>query len=660
MQARAKFLVAIIWLSIGCSWAIAAVFWRFEHFRPHAVWATASISSIVIPTAWLFCLTIGRLRRGPDGLRAIGWFLVGATPVVWSGAYLTDVAIRANAREPLAFSTPLRCAAIWVSSVMDLEARWRYSRWTEGGHSILLDRGQTENAQHLVEQMDNHMRSMSELLGKPVPDERFMWVRGSLLGQNSRAICTWALCGDEATPSRLTGLDRHEAAHTLITAMSGPDQDPPNVLIEGWAESQSNDRDDLIEALWSRQQDGQAYSLQELVDTDFYITNDGPVYWEGGPVAIFLMERYGPEKFFELYSGVRRSTFHGDCYRILGNSWRDIDDQFWPWLEQEAARIRARSRTNVPDEPEVVLSDSVSPQMWQGLVRAYRAVPKSPWDSLPTNVAFEVRLERQDTDVEQEIRDQISTHSFKAVFEDGDFWIKEDYSRHMDCYVKASGDGWAVLYGDTLNSLSGRTGNAAKSETPCHVAKNLMRLHSGSGVVAVEDILGLSSPEKPDRIQITTLEQLPSEEAKHWRICGSKHYLHTEGDFDIWFELEVAPEFDWRVTWNRFRTEDGGPWKSTSRVTYRRQSGFVLPWEVSTRHDSTPDNHSSIQIRWSELTADQQLELKGEVDMAAALGPASAPLSYPWTRRFLIAAVAGIPILGLVLLGASRRAQCVD
>ena len=85
--------------------------------------------------------------------------------------------------------------------------------------------------------MDSHLQAMAQLLGQPVPDYKFPWVRGSLFGLNSRAVVLWALCGDVDNPAELTHLDYHEMAHTLITTLAGTDHVPPFVLIEGWAES---------------------------------------------------------------------------------------------------------------------------------------------------------------------------------------------------------------------------------------------------------------------------------------------------------------------------------------------------------------------------------------------------------------------------------------
>ncbi len=245
-----------LWLAVALSVLASFLFWRMGYVRPHATWAILSLATIGISLAGLVIVVLCRLVRGKGRLRAVGWLLIGLTPLVWSGAYLTDLSIRADTREAVAFSTPVRVVATWVSSVMDAEARWKYPRWVYGQHTVLLDQGETPNAEGLVDEMDEHIRSMAKLLGQPVPKSEFPWVRGSLVGQNRRAILSWALCGQEDNPAELTYLDRHEVAHTLITLMGSVDQYPPCVLIEGWAESQSVDRSKMIRALSERHQDG--------------------------------------------------------------------------------------------------------------------------------------------------------------------------------------------------------------------------------------------------------------------------------------------------------------------------------------------------------------------------------------------------------------------
>ena len=429
-------LALCVWIAvIGCT-AIFTWFWRIDYLRPHALWGLLSLLTVFVPLLGLVSIAAMRLIRGTDRVRAAGWLLIGATPVVWFGCYLFQLNVCAHAREPLSFSTPFRVAVVWASSMLDLEARRRYTRWTDGRHTVLMDRGQTPDAERLVAEMDDHIEAMCALLGEAVPDKELPWVRGPLFGQNGRAVFRWALCGHSDDPAELTYLDRHEIAHTLITALAGPFHDPPMLLIEGWAETQSSDRDRQIQSLAERHRNDTAYSLQELVGPDWYGRGSGPVYWQGGPLAHYLMQHYSPEIFFELYAGVRPGSFHQDCQRILGDSWVDVETEFWKWIEAEAARLtKANPALQTQHTAQIELADDVDPDVWQTLVDGYQT---SNRDSLtyPTDCAFVIHLEQNR--INEDAVAEKRHYEFRAVFDEGECWIVEDYSRDGERFLLAT------------------------------------------------------------------------------------------------------------------------------------------------------------------------------------------------------------------------------
>ena len=167
-----------------------------------------------------------------------------------------------------------------------------------GQHVELIDDDQTPDAEQLVRLMDDHIEDMSSLLGVTPPVETIGWVRGSMFGENGRATGRWALCGDDDNPASLTSLDRHEVAHSLIFLLDGPYGNTPTLLVEGWAESQSGIRDKMIRRLASDYRANNHITLDELVQPEWYNSTRNTVYSHGGPFAIFLLERYGGEKFF--------------------------------------------------------------------------------------------------------------------------------------------------------------------------------------------------------------------------------------------------------------------------------------------------------------------------------------------------------------------------
>jgi len=138
--------------------------------------------------------------RGPGRLRAIGWLLVGVTPVIWIGAFVAQLLVDGHTKAQRSADAPVRIAAVWGSSIFNIEAWWRYPSWTRGRHALLIDDGHSPHPKKLVADMDRHIEAMADLLGQPVPDGEFPWVRGTIFGFSGRAMLRWATCWKDGKP----------------------------------------------------------------------------------------------------------------------------------------------------------------------------------------------------------------------------------------------------------------------------------------------------------------------------------------------------------------------------------------------------------------------------------------------------------------------------
>jgi hypothetical protein len=383
-----RFAIAT-WAAAAGLVAIFALFWRVAYTPPHAIWAILSTSSVLLAGAITLISGLSQVIRGPHRGLAAAATLLGTTPIVWCSLFLLNLYLENQNRKPTPMNTPTRIAAFWVESAGDVDARWRYPRWTRGKHVILHDDGQSPAPENLVAQMDEHIEQMAIRLHAAVPNHIARWVRGPLLFMRGRAIISWAICDDNNQDLvNLTSLDRHEVAHVLITALCSVDQDPPMLLCEGWAETQSKNREDLILELANATA---TFTLQELVGPKWYDRSEGPVYSHGAPLVVYLMEHYGPEKFLQLYGGVSSATFPDDCERILGDSWPAIEKQFWLWLESEAAAVRrTRGEDKLPPSKtadDVQFAKSMKPSDWKAIVAGYRSAwAKRP--PMPKSCAF--------------------------------------------------------------------------------------------------------------------------------------------------------------------------------------------------------------------------------------------------------------------------------
>ncbi len=70
-----------------------------------------------------------------------------------------------------------------------------------------------------------------------------------------------------------------------------------------------------LEQGWER---GNGFTLRQFAGADWYHRHKGPAYVYGAPLVDFLLRRFGPAKFLELYTTCREATFDADCRRILG------------------------------------------------------------------------------------------------------------------------------------------------------------------------------------------------------------------------------------------------------------------------------------------------------------------------------------------------------
>jgi hypothetical protein len=123
------------------------------------------------------------------------------------------------------------------------------------------------------------------------------------------------------------------------------DADPPTLLIEGWAETHSG----LIpqkqaefalhsRRLW-RERAGvgpTASYLRELTGEVWYRRVDAPVYSVGAPLAGYILNKYGPERFLRLYFACRPGRFAEACAAELGVELEDLEPAFWAEVERLA------------------------------------------------------------------------------------------------------------------------------------------------------------------------------------------------------------------------------------------------------------------------------------------------------------------------------------
>lgn len=636
------------------TWAAAAglvviftLFWRIAYAPPHAIWAIVTTGAVVVTGVLTILVGLRQFIRGPRRTLIAATVLLGTTPIAWLAMFILSLFLQATTREPTTFNTPTRIAAFWAISIADVEARWRYPRWTHGKHVILLDDNQTPEPAKLVAQMDEHIEQMAALLHATVPEGLGRWVRGSLLGFHGNAIISWAICDADQSLTELKPLDRHEMAHVLITVLGSVDQDPPMLLCEGWAESQSKDRAELILTLDRATETVRVYSLQELVGSDWYGRSAGPAYDHGGPLCVYLMEHYGVEKFLTLYHGVRSATFATDSERILGDSWNVVNDNFWKWLSSEAAKIKTeRGAKSAEPLKDITFADSVDPSDWQTIVEGYR----STWSKRPPlPSAFAYVTEREWANTPKEPGGAPDKHGLvsKSIVDRDSVWMVRNYGPERfvqgEVFTPAISAAAAVMADGSVSgprstdksSITDAIEDATHWTDACDAA-HYLPIVTNRGYLTNSHVEAIRRPAPPDRteweIDITSRKRDSGEETK--------------------FKLHIDEAADWSVV---RAEESSADEQSESRWTMGSVLGRHAAIETVV-HTNNKSRTSQFQSRFRELSPAEAAEVREQAEAIARRRPTN------WFAMFARPATWAIawPATGVVLLiagiGMGRRA----
>ena len=322
-------LAIATWVSCLAFLGVLAIMLARFAWHPHFLPLTAMLVLVIVTGLGLILGGAWRVVRGPTRREALSWLLLGMVPL-WSltGFFLYGLAVGTGRVIPL--NLPLKLMGPLGESVMDLEARFRYPQRTAGEKVVMISETMGEaDARALVSAMDRHVRALEARLGRATTGT-VHWVRGPMMGMRGKALfglCMGTRPGDEPSDSEgLSATDRHEVAHCVLTSHCSARFDPPSVLTEGWAEAnQGTDPAELAARDWERVTQGNDLTLRQLTGPDWYDRHEWPAYVQGATLVNFLLARFGPERFLELYTTCTRSTFEADCRRILGLDLDGLD-----------------------------------------------------------------------------------------------------------------------------------------------------------------------------------------------------------------------------------------------------------------------------------------------------------------------------------------------
>jgi hypothetical protein len=335
-------LAVAVWVACLALPGLLGVMVAVRTWHPHFLPVTTMLALIFTVGLALIITSLWRIVRGPGRRGAVSCLLIGATPLWFlTGYFLYGLSVGQGRNIPLTLAVKL--LGPLGESVMDLDARFRYPQRTVGEKVVMLSAPLPEaDARAQVAAMDRHIRALMARLGRPTQGT-IHWARGPLLGIERHAViglCMGSRPGEEPPDAEgLCTTDRHEVAHCVLTSHCSLWFDPPAVLTEGWAEAnQGSDPLEQARFLWERLENGTAYTLRQLTGPDWYNRHEWPAYNQGAPLVNFLLDRFGPERFIELYATCSQATFEADCRRILGLDLDGLDAALRDHLQHLVAR----------------------------------------------------------------------------------------------------------------------------------------------------------------------------------------------------------------------------------------------------------------------------------------------------------------------------------
>ncbi len=363
------------WLAaVACmGWLLSVGLLWWQHLarvlHPNFVLFVCLVAVTLCSSLATLFLGLWRFARGPDRRRAIGWTAVGILPLVGWGA-LTGYALRCSERRYVPHNPPMILMARLGHNLMEGQAVCFYPHRMESKRVVMFYDDQVSDPKKDLEAMDEHVARLEALLELPLRSKIY-WVRGPLLGR-SGLCCNGIALGSNQSPTDY--LDRHELAHAVIYQQYGPDTDPPTMLGEGWAESQSVEANLLADRAFSlreileacrklpevegreelhamelveaelfesllqkaRAQGASPSYIRELTSASWYHLGSGPVYSVGGAFSAYVIRRLGAKAYRDFYLACRPGTFEVECQEVFGVSLDELERDFWEDAEHQS------------------------------------------------------------------------------------------------------------------------------------------------------------------------------------------------------------------------------------------------------------------------------------------------------------------------------------
>jgi hypothetical protein len=393
-------LTIVVWVSSVAFEGILAGLAVLHIWHPHFAPVLPMLALVMFTGLSLIVGSGWRIVWGPSRPRALSCLLIGVAPLwLLAGQFLCGFAAWSKKSQIPNFV--LRPLVPLGDAVRDVDARFRYPMRTLGEKVEMISPPMpATQARDQVAAMDRHIRSLEARLGRST-EWTVRWARGPVLGEQGKApggLSIGSRPGEWwADAEGLTPTDRHEVAHGMIASFCRRVSDPPSVLIEGWASANMGsdpiEKARILKHGWER---GHGFTLRQLTGEEWYGQHESPAYLYGGPLVDFLLCRFGPEKFLELYTTCGRTTFDADCRRILSVDIDALDAALRAEIDRSLGEAGSLDRHRLE---HLKLDPRVAAERWKAFLVDYFAAAER-LHAPNRQVRLSVVTTRSDTDAQ--------------------------------------------------------------------------------------------------------------------------------------------------------------------------------------------------------------------------------------------------------------------